>query len=168
MKEKLRKTINIIDILLLLTCMITIFYFSSENATKSLETTNKVTTKAYETVTDKDSSIKEDKKEIDDFIEDNLKFIRKSAHFIEYMLLGFLMFNVLKDYRKVTVKLALASLLLSFLYSCSDEIHQMFVPNRTALLVDVFIDSLGSFLGVLIFFLAYNLINFIKIRQKTT
>ncbi len=168
MRLSLRKIINIIDILLLILCMMTIFYLSSENAVKSLETTNKVTTKAYETVTDKNASIKEDKKEIDNFIENNLKLIRKSAHFLEYMLLGFLMFNVLKDYRKVSVKLGLISLFLSFLYSCSDEIHQMFIPNRTALLVDVLIDSLGSLLGVFIFFGLYNFIIFIKNRQNTT
>lgn len=164
MKQNIRRVINIIDIILLLSCMTIIFFFSSEDAVKSLETTNKVTTKAVETITDKDSSKKEDKKQIDNFIEENLKIIRKGAHFLEYTILGFLMINALKDYKKVGLKLVLISFAFSFLYACTDEIHQAFVPNRTALIGDVLVDSLGSFLGVFTFFLIYKI--YLKFDKK--
>lgn len=168
MKKKLRKLITIIDIILLIICMTIIFWFSSETASKSLETTNKVTTKTVETITDKDSSKKKDKKEIDDFIEDNLKLIRKTAHLIEYCALGFLIVNVFKDYKKITIKICGISLLCAFLYACTDEIHQMFIPERTALIGDIIVDSLGSLLGIIIFYMIYKFINKYVNRQSST
>jgi VanZ family protein len=36
-----------------------------------------------------------------------------------------------------------------FLYACSDEIHQLFVPNRSGELLDVLLDTFGGSLGVL-------------------
>jgi VanZ family protein len=43
------------------------------------------------------------------------------------------------------------SILLSFLYGISDEIHQHFVPYRDADLVDVLADMLGAVMGVCIY-----------------
>ncbi len=34
------------------------------------------------------------------------------------------------------------------LYAASDEVHQLFVPNRQASVVDVMIDTTGAVLGV--------------------
>lgn len=36
----------------------------------------------------------------------------------------------------------------SFLYACSDELHQYFVPGRSAKFADVMVDSVGFTLGV--------------------
>jgi len=44
------------------------------------------------------------------------------------------------------------SILFSSLYGISDEIHQSFVPYRTADVMDVLADILGSAFGVYIFF----------------
>ena len=35
------------------------------------------------------------------------------------------------------------------LYSISDEIHQIFVPGRSCELLDVFIDTCGSLIGII-------------------
>jgi len=43
------------------------------------------------------------------------------------------------------------SVLLSSLYGIGDEIHQYFVPYRSADLMDVLADILGSFIGVYIY-----------------
>lgn len=40
--------------------------------------------------------------------------------------------------------------LLAVAYAASDEIHQMFVPGRTARLLDVGIDSVGAGMGILL------------------
>ena len=65
------------------------------------------------------------------------------------------------------LKYALAmSILLSFLYACTDEIHQIFVPGRSAQFRDVLIDTLGASFGTLIAYLILKLITKIKEHSK--
>lgn len=65
------------------------------------------------------------------------------------------------------LKYALAmSILLSFLYACTDEIHQIFVPGRSAQFRDVLIDTLGASFGTLIAYLIVKLITKIKEHSK--
>ena len=65
------------------------------------------------------------------------------------------------------LKYALAmSILLSFLYACTDEIHQIFVPGRSAQFRDVLIDTLGASFGTLIAYLILKLITKIKEQSK--
>jgi VanZ family protein len=45
----------------------------------------------------------------------------------------------------------LAALALTALYAVSDEIHQMFVPGRSASPDDVFADVIGGIFGILAF-----------------
>lgn len=82
--------------------------------------------------------------------------IRKLAHFTEYFILYLLVFNVMKDYQPYTKSLGF-SLVGVFLYACSDEIHQAFVPKRACLFTDVLIDTAGGFLGMLILIMKNNL-----------
>lgn len=103
----------------------------------------------------------------------NLVFIvRKAAHFTEYAILGLLFFLVYRAYlakysdaktsnakpsdtKLSNVKLSNAKLLFfalcsSFLYACTDEIHQLFVPGRSGQFTDVLVDTLGAFCGCLL------------------
>lgn len=65
------------------------------------------------------------------------------------------------------LKYALAmSILLSLLYACTDEIHQIFVPGRSAQFRDVLIDTLGASFGTLIAYLIIKLITKIKEHSK--
>jgi VanZ family protein len=45
---------------------------------------------------------------------------------------------------------ALIAIAIVFLYASSDEIHQIFVPTRTALVSDVLIDTTGAIGGMLL------------------
>ena len=45
------------------------------------------------------------------------------------------------------------SIIFSFLYACIDEIHQIFVPGRSAQFRDVLIDTLGASFGATITYL---------------
>lgn len=73
--------------------------------------------------------------------------IRKGAHFTEYMILYLLIFNILREH--LTFNRCLGySLVGVFLYACSDEIHQAFVPERACLFTDVLIDTSGGLLGL--------------------
>ena len=62
-----------------------------------------------------------------------------------------------------SVKYALAmSIFLSFLYACTDELHQIFVPGRSAQFRDILIDTLGASFGATITYLTIKL--FAKIK----
>jgi VanZ family protein len=69
--------------------------------------------------------------------------IRKCAHFMEYMILGLLTFNVLRFYYNIK-QVSIITIICIFLYAASDEIHQLFVPGREGAIRDVFIDTSGG------------------------
>lgn len=56
----------------------------------------------------------------------------------------------METYDKIMKKRMLISIIIGFLYAISDEIHQSFIPNRSARAIDVFLDTLGATNGVLI------------------
>lgn len=74
-------------------------------------------------------------------------FIRKSAHFTLYFILGILCFTFFKDFTKHYV---IYSIMVCFLYAVSDEIHQMFSIERGPGVIDVLIDTLGSLASIII------------------
>lgn len=57
------------------------------------------------------------------------------------------------------------SILLSFLYACTDELHQIFVPGRSAQFRDILIDTLGASFGATITYLIIKLFAKIKTRS---
>ena len=80
--------------------------------------------------------------------------IRKCAHFIEYLILGILVYNMFKSFNISDI--ILCSILLCALYACSDEIHQLFIQGREGKITDCLIDLIGSSTGILL----------IKLKQK--
>jgi VanZ family protein len=82
--------------------------------------------------------------------------IRKAAHVIEYCILGILLFKTYSSY--LYKKPLMLSFVSGFLYACSDEFHQYFVPGRGPSFKDVLIDTSGVLLGVfLICMLSYRI-----------
>lgn len=87
--------------------------------------------------------------------------IRKSAHAMEYALLGFLITGSLvanakerkKQRNKVQEnrKLYLAAWMGSAFYAMTDEFHQLLVPERSGRAADVLLDSTGAAVGVCLF-----------------
>ena len=73
----------------------------------------------------------------------------KILHVAAYTLLGFLFFRALASGRFAGNRNALLilSILFSSLYGASDEIHQSFVPGRSAETADALADLVGSILG---------------------
>ena len=51
----------------------------------------------------------------------------------------------IKPKKKIGISLA-----VGVLYAISDEVHQVFVPDRTPMIQDVFIDSFGTIFGICI------------------
>jgi VanZ family protein len=89
---------------------------------------------------------------------------RKCAHLTEYAILALLLWRAMRGRQTMQAqpwRWSQAGLVLAgvFLYAASDEFHQSFVPNRTALVSDVFIDSAGGAIGLLLLWLGGKLFN---------
>lgn len=76
--------------------------------------------------------------------------IRKGAHMTEYAILGILVFCSVNLQKYGLKCAALFSWVLAVLYAVSDEVHQLFVPDRSGQLRDVLIDAAGAAIGVLV------------------
>ena len=76
--------------------------------------------------------------------------VRKTAHFSEYFILYCLTLNVFRFYSN-NKKIKLYCLIVVFLYACTDEIHQYFVPGRAMAFKDVLIDTSGGGICYIIF-----------------
>lgn len=75
--------------------------------------------------------------------------IRKGAHFFEYFILSLLLYNYFRGFMGGK-KLFIFPVLISFLYACSDEFHQTFVPGRAGMIMDVLIDTTGAIVAILL------------------
>ncbi len=91
--------------------------------------------------------------------EDAQHVIRKTAHFLEYFALGAALLrgfriNLPADIRRQTQQALkqqfLPALACGLLYAASDELHQFFVPGRSAQIGDVCVDCAGVLTAVLL------------------
>lgn len=148
--KKLRQNKKLFHSILVIIWMLVIFNFSSQNGTKSTKTSDVVTSMVVNvttSVTNKDIPREEVKKKV----EDSTFLVRKTAHFTEYLILGILVLQLLSDYTKINKRMLIVSLIICYLYAVSDEVHQIFIPDRTAKVLDTFIDGAGSLVGITIY-----------------
>lgn len=78
----------------------------------------------------------------------------KTLHLLEYAFLAILFFYAFLR-KKQTI-------IISYLYALSDEIHQTFIPGRSGRLRDTFIDLIGIFLGLIFLKFLCKKIKFIR------
>ncbi|HZJ77733.1 MAG TPA: VanZ family protein [Clostridia bacterium] len=98
---------------------------------------------------------------IGDTIGHNL--LRKTAHAAEYFILSVLVSNAfLLSFSRARPFL---SYFVCLAYSITDEIHQYFIPGRACRVFDIFVDSIGSIFGIIVFMLLLFAIS--KIKGKT-
>ncbi len=143
--SKGRKFYIIVSALLVTAVAVIIFYLSAQTAEESSSTSDSLIGMIFDLIGKAFSS----------------DFIRTLAHFCEFAGFGFLVHNLTFA---ITDKLnPLLSVLLSFGYAITDEIHQIFVPGRSFQLTDLAVDFGGIVLGVAVFCV----INII-IRHKKT
>lgn len=64
-----------------------------------------------------------------------------------YFVLGILLFMFLRFKTNHPRTIAIIG---CYIYACSDEIHQLFVDGRGALLSDTFIDLAGGIAGIMV------------------
>lgn len=130
-----RKIGAVVFWLLTVAVAIIIFMFSSENGKESQEVSESFLSVIIEY--------------LGNIVSHNV--LRKIAHFSEYAALGFCVCGAIRftfDKNKFYIPF-----IPCILYAASDEIHQYFVPERACRVFDVFVDSCGSALGILIFLL---------------
>lgn len=86
--------------------------------------------------------------------------IRKAAHMSEYAILTSTYVYGFNKNQFNFNKVCCFSLFCTFLYACSDELHQLLVSGRAGQLTDVLIDTSGG----LIFLLFYYI--YVKMKHK--
>ncbi len=149
---------KIINIILIIAWMGIVFGFSNQGGTKSGNTSRKVTVTVVQAVSNK--TIEENEQ----IIEISEKIIRKMAHYTIYMVGGCLIINYAYTTSQNTKKKILYSTIFGACYAITDEIHQYFVPGRSARLFDVGIDILGVITGIFIYLALITMID--KLSQK--
>ena len=132
---------------------------SKESNIKSSEITEIIVEPIYN-----NSNIK-NKYTFEDIIKKANKIFRKFAHATVYLVLAVLLnIYILLIINNKIYFYNLLSIVICFLYACTDEFHQTFVVGRTGQFSDVLIDTIGSLLGCLLFNLIYIFI--IKINKR--
>lgn len=146
-----------------------IFAFSSQNGTKSSETSGRVVNTVIAVI--KPNFDQLTKSEQIRFRDRVTFFVRKGAHFTEYAILGALLFLFFYEWRPKLFwtqkkeqrldqssasvlqlrmyRIWLAAWIVGTFYAATDEFHQMFSGGRSPQVRDVCIDSSGVAVGCL-------------------
>ncbi len=139
-----------IFIILLLGTFFIIFNFSSQNG----ETSGGISKKITQTILEKSSKYNLlQEKQKDRVFHRTESIIRKIAHFSIYTAVGFLLMGLLSTYKIKNKWKVIVTVVVGVLYAVSDEFHQSFSPGRTPKLTDVYIDTLGVILGMILLML---------------
>ncbi|MBU1088786.1 VanZ family protein [Patescibacteria group bacterium] len=77
----------------------------------------------------------------------NRFLIHKTLHLIEYAILA-ITFHFAFFKTKIFPQVQKYSILASYLYAITDELHQHFIPGRDGKITDTFIDLLGILIGL--------------------
>lgn len=144
-KNDKKQQIKIIKIILIVIWMVVIFSFSNQGGTKSSNTSQKVT-KAIIDMVGNDS-----KAQNEQFIANLEKVIRKLAHYSIYTVGGILIMSYAYTLDKPRSQQVCGSLIFGAFYAGTDELHQFFVPGRSARFFDIGIDTLGVLTGIAIY-----------------
>lgn len=136
---------------------------NNESNGKSTTTINTIIEKTVDTtnelgITDKHPTQKKVKQ-----VTNKLNLpLRKVAHASEYLVFALLIINALKQSN--IKKTYIITIIICFLYACTDEYHQTFIDGRTGQFVDVLIDTSGSIIGCLLVILKNKI--FKNVKQK--
>lgn len=138
-------------------CVMTmIFHFSSAQSEESSNLSGGIIRNTIDMI-DSVFHLQMDEVKKIELMETFQKPIRKLAHMTEYMVLAItVMFALCVDGMKGKKRILVAAL-ISIGYACTDEFHQLFIEGRSGQIIDIFVDSIGVFVGVGIFNLIYRI-----------
>lgn len=149
-------------ICLLLSTFFIIFGFSSQDGETSGGISRQVTEIILEKSNKYNNLTEEQKDKVSQHTE---KIIRKIAHFSIYTSVGLLLMGLLSTYKIKNKWRIIITSIIGIFYAISDEVHQSFSPGRTPKVTDVYIDTLGVLLGILLVLLVKELYNKYKNKQ---
>lgn len=135
--------------------MVFIFYMSGKTGQESSGQSGKISL----FITDLLEKVRQDSPQEMQNLQDILELvIRKAAHMTEYAILFLLSYLA-------TAKISMSqsrfynrsiAVLISLLYACSDEMHQLLVPGRSGKMIDVGIDMAGVLIVLICMILSKN------------
>lgn len=163
MNRKKLVAIRTILIILTVAVMAVIFILSADNADESNAKSEVFSDSLVYKILD---SFELTDDQIVEVIHICVVIVRKTAHFAEYAVLGFLLASVFTSFYlkpKLTVP---TSFLIGTLYAVSDEIHQYFVPGRSCQFSDMLLDSSGVICGIVFLMIIISLYKFIQKKKK--
>ena len=152
--------IKIFNIILIVIWMITVFMFSGQKGEDSGNTSGRFTELIIRVLTGKSVDTN------DSTIQMIETIIRKLAHYTIYTIGGFLIMNYAYTIDKTLKEKILYSICFGGGYAITDELHQFFVPDRSARLFDVGIDTLGVITGVVIYLLLRKCVQIVINKNK--
>ncbi len=130
-----------------------IFWFSAQLAVESSKMSHSIGKAIGEVLVPDFKALSSEEQEA---IAEKIDYpVRKTAHAMEYAVLGGLLVLMYGSYEIIGKKGMAYGILTGVAYAMTDEIHQLFVAGRSCQVTDVLIDSagviFGSIIGVLIF-----------------
>ncbi|SEA03217.1 VanZ like family protein [Lachnospiraceae bacterium NK3A20] len=149
LKKTLRFLLKPLSFVPALLVMIMIFGFSAQPADESGDLSIEVTERIVHTINYRLHMNWSPEEQVH-YVEKAEFYVRKLAHFSEYCLLAITLAIPLYVYGVRGGWLFLLTILLCFVYACSDEYHQSFISGRSPQLRDVLIDTAGGLLGTLL------------------
>lgn len=158
---------KILSWLLVLIWLVVIFTFSSMNSIDSNAKSEKTINKVLETTIDTTNNLGITNKhpkssKINNYVT-KLNFpLRKCMHAFVYFILGLLVLNALKISNITNYRQYLICLIFCFICSLFDEYYQTFIDGRTGQIMDSIIDTIGTTISII----GYYLLNKIKNKFK--
>ncbi|MCR4689808.1 MAG: VanZ family protein [Lachnospiraceae bacterium] len=148
-KTLLRTLLKPLSFVPALVMMYVIFGFSAQNGADSGRLSYKVT-HAVVIAADKVADLDLSQEQILSYTDRLHPYIRKTAHFTEYLLLAMSVALPLYVYGLRGFLLVIFAGAFCVGFAALDEYHQSFVAGRGPSRRDVMIDSCGSFVGIII------------------
>ena len=143
--------------------MVMIFFFSRETAVKSDATSGMISSRLIRILYPDFAGYPAEQQQK---IYDSIQYIvRKTAHYTEYALLGFLMRLCLESWFGKRRWLTPVSWAGSTAYAVSDELHQLLIEGRSGQWTDILLDSAGAMTGALLAALMLYLIQRRNLRK---
>ena len=151
-------------LILLALTFISIFNFSNQDGQTSGGLSKKVARKIVDVFPYTKNLSEKTKNKI---VEKAQPIIRKGAHLSIYTLVGIFIMSFISTYKIHLKYKFLISILVGLVYASSDEIHQSFIPGRTASIIDVGIDTAGVFLGIILVLIIISVYKALTEKQTT-
>lgn len=144
--QKIKAKIILLWVTVIL-CMLAIFLLSNQPAGTSNATSREIVQQGVETtVRVIKADITESKKW--EIINNINSAGREYMHGVVFLVLGFLMLIAMTQSGARGLSAVVISLAICVIYALTDEIHQIFVPDRAFQISDLVMDFFGSILGI--------------------